>query len=243
MSGLFAGPPLSAEARRLHRPLTEIEKETFRRRILVDAALQENINWVVGWPLCNIDFDWKCTDVKKWVCAIDLLMVTYQDGDITPSEQALVDGQVGKLDYADRSQHARIHAIERIVRDLRDSYDPVWKPNMLAIDQRAINAVSSPGFGLYYYSAEHAAWATAFMDYCKEEGVDVSASGHYQKRLEIYRRMSPLYNEGLSKSFHNGYDDFENARTPANFERDDPIALAFPPRKRLFINFVRGAKL
>jgi hypothetical protein len=76
MSALFAGQPISAEARRLHRLLSEAEKDAFCWRLLVDAALQENTNWVVGWPLCNIDFDWRCSVLKKWVCAIDLLMIT-----------------------------------------------------------------------------------------------------------------------------------------------------------------------
>jgi hypothetical protein len=48
MSALFAGPPISAEARRLHRPLTETEEYTYCWRLLADAALQENTNWVVG---------------------------------------------------------------------------------------------------------------------------------------------------------------------------------------------------
>jgi hypothetical protein len=52
MSALFAGPPISSEDRRLHRPSpTETEKYEFCWRLLADAALQENTNWVVGWPL------------------------------------------------------------------------------------------------------------------------------------------------------------------------------------------------
>jgi hypothetical protein len=70
-------------------------------------------------------------------------MITYHGADITPSEQALVEGRIGVLDYADQSQFSRIHTVEKIVKDIRDSYDPFWKPDMLAIDQRAINAVCS----------------------------------------------------------------------------------------------------
>jgi hypothetical protein len=221
MSTLFAGPPISAETRRLHRPLADMEEEAFRWRLMVDVALQENTNWVVGWPLCNIDFDWKCQSSKKWALAIDLLMITYYGAQITPSEQALVEGRIGVLDYADQSQSSRIHAIEKIVKNLRDSYDPFWKPDMLAIDQRAINAVSSSE--IFCLADEHFAWFDDFSSNCSEEGVDFSAGGDYQKRLEIYRSMVPLYKEGLSKSYHNGFDDFEGATTPADFEREDVI--------------------
>jgi hypothetical protein len=187
---------------------------------MADAALQENTNWVVGWPLCNIDFDWKCQSSKKWALAIDLLMITYHGADITPSEQVLAEGRIGVLDYADRSQHARIHAIEKIVKDLRDSYDPFWKPDMLAVDQRAIFAVSSSEISCL--AEEHFAWFDDFFSSCSEQGFDFTEGEHYQMRLEIYRRIPPLYNEGLSKSYHHGFDAFQDAITPADFERDDP---------------------
>jgi hypothetical protein len=73
------------------------------------------------------------------------------------------------------------------------------------------------------YSPQHFAWVTAFLATCEEQGVDFSAGGDYQKRLEIYRRMPPLYNEGLSIPYHNGFGGFEFAETPADFKRDDPI--------------------
>jgi hypothetical protein len=215
MSALFTGPPVPAEARRLNRPLTQSEKFAFFWRRLVDDALQENTN---GWPfsLCNVDFDWRCPNSNKWSLAIDLLMVTFFNADITSSEQALVHGEIGEVDYADRSQHTRIHAIEKIVKDLRDSYDPVWKPDRLAVDQRAIFAVcSSERFG----SVESSAWINALSANCEEEGVDFSAGGDYQKRLEIYRKIAPLYKEGLSKPYHSG-DGL--LIPPANFKRYDP---------------------
>jgi hypothetical protein len=215
MSALFAGPPVSAEARRLHRPLTHTEKGVFCWRRLIDDALQENTT-ELPWPLCNVDFDWRCQSSKKWATAIDLLMVTYFNADITPSEQALVEGEIGEMEYADRSQHARIHAIEKIVKDLRDSYDPVWKADLLAVDQRALFAVCSSE---RFHSAEHYPWVTAFMATCEEQGVDFSAGGDYQKRLEIYRRMLPLYKEGLSMSYQHGWG---LTQAPANFKRFDP---------------------
>ena len=218
MSALFAGLPISAEARRLHRSLTETEKGVFCWRLLADAALQENIIWVVGWPLCNIDFDWKCRSSKKWSLAINLLMITYHSADITPSEKALVEGAIGDVDYADQSQHARIHAIEKIVKDLRASYDPVWKPDMLAVHQRAIFAVCSTN--TYNPVQKSFAWFPAFMTSCKEQGVDFSAGDDYQKRLQIYRTM-PLDKEGLSYSLRNGLDHFKGAKTPADFERNN----------------------
>jgi hypothetical protein len=219
MSVLFTGPPVSAEARRLHRPLTEMEEWVFCWRRLVDDALQEHTT-ELHWPLCNVDFDWRCQKPQKWAYAINLLMVIHHGADITPLEQALVEGKIGEMEYADRLQHARIHAIEKIVKDLRDSYDPFWKPDLLAVDQRAIFAVCASEI---VHSAEHFAWATAFLATCEEQGVDFSAGGDYQKRLEIYRRMPPLYNEELSMSYHNGFGGFESAETPADFTRDDPI--------------------
>jgi hypothetical protein len=218
---IFGGPPISAEERRLHRPLTDTEKDAFLLRLLVDNALQENTNWVIHWPLCDINFDWKCQSSKKWASAIELLMVTSHSADITLSEQALVEGLIGEVDYADQSRHARIYAIEKIVKDLRDSYDPVWKPDMLAVDQRVIFAVcSTETFNPFQ---ERFAWLNAFVASCEEQGVDFSAGGDYQKRLEIYRRTAPLYNEGLSKSFHSCFDHFKSAKTPADFKRDEPI--------------------
>jgi hypothetical protein len=218
MSALFAGPPVPAEARRLDRPLTDREQYAFCWRRLVDDALQEDTNGVL-WPLCNVDFDWRCPNLEKWMTAIDLLMVTYFNAHITSSEKALVKGKISELEYADRSQHARIHAIEKIVKDLRDSYDPFWKPDMLAVDQRAIFAVcSSEKFG----SAGHYAWGTALMATFEEQGVDFFAGGDYQKRLESYRRIAPLHKEGLSKSYQYGFDVFSGANTPADFERYDP---------------------
>jgi hypothetical protein len=82
--------------------------------------LQENASELLLWPLCNVDFDWRSPNPKKWVRAINLLMITYNKSDITKSEAALVDGEIEEVYYADRSQHARIHAIEKIVKDLRD---------------------------------------------------------------------------------------------------------------------------
>jgi hypothetical protein len=219
MSVLYGGPPVPAEVRRLNRPLTDTEQYAFCWRRLADDALQENTNGFLG-ALRNADFDWRCTNLVKWGFAVDLLMVVYHDGDVTESEQALVDGEIGEVDYADRSQHARIHAIEKIVKDLRDTYDPFWKPDMLAVDQRAIFAVCSSQL---FYSGGHYAWVTGFLAHCEEEGVDFSAGGDYQKRLEIYRRMAPLYKEGLSTAFHQGAGQFDSAKTPADFKRDDPI--------------------
>jgi hypothetical protein len=118
-------------------------------------------------------------------------MIAYHNADITRSEQALVEGEIGEVDYADRSQHARIHAIEKIVKDLRDSYDPFWKPDMLAVDQRAIIAVCS--IEPYCDIQQHSTWNTAFVTTSEEEGITLFAGGDYQKRLEIYRTMSALH--------------------------------------------------
>jgi hypothetical protein len=220
ISLLFAGPSISAEERRLKRPLTDTEEYAFLWRLSVNDALQENANSVIAFPLCDIDFDWKCQSSKKWASAIHLLLITSHTADITLIEQALVDGKIEEVAYADWSQHARIHAIEKIVKDLRNTYDPFWKPDMLAVDQQAIFAICSSETDI---SQERVAWVTAFMASCGEQGVDFSAGGDYQKRLEIYRRMAPLYNEGLSMSYHSGFDGFEDATSPSDFQREEPI--------------------
>jgi hypothetical protein len=140
--------------------------------------------------------------------------------DITLLEQALVDGEVGELDYADQAQHARIHAIEKMVKDLRDSCDLVWKADMLAVGQRAINAVCS--LGRSQKRGEHAVWATASLTTFKEEGVSCTHYGDYQMRLEIYHRMVLLYKERLFTSYHNGFDTIDDD-IPDNFKRNDTI--------------------
>jgi hypothetical protein len=89
-SHLFAGPPTYAEARRLDRSLNGTEEWVFCWRSLVDDALQENTNGLL-WPmpLCNVDFDWKRQNPKKWALAIELLMIAHHK---EQSEQALVHG-------------------------------------------------------------------------------------------------------------------------------------------------------
>lgn len=220
MSVIFSGPPVSAEARRFHRPLTDTEKCAFAWRRLIDSALQENTD-TFPWPLCNVAFVWKCSDDEKWSCAVNLLMVIYNGANIKRSEQALVKGQIGEMEYADQSQNARIYAVEKIVKDLRDSYDPVWEPDMLAADQRAIFAVCSTENS---YSEQHASWANSFIASCEEKGDDFSAGGDYQKRLEVCRSMLPLYKEGLAVSYHSG-GEFYSAKIPSDFKRDDPTSV------------------
>jgi hypothetical protein len=217
LSSLCVGPPISAEARRLHRPLTDTEERLFCWRRLIDKAFQEHTDGTV-FKLCSVDFDWRCPNFKKWECATNLLMIAYNGAEITRSEQVLVEGKIGEVDYADRSQHARIQAIQKIVKDLRDSYDPFWKPDMLAVDQRAIFAVSSSDTSCF--AEDQFRWLEDFMASCIEQGFDFYAGGDYQMRLEIYRRMPPLYKEGLSMTFHNGFDEFELARTPTDWERE-----------------------
>jgi hypothetical protein len=218
ISALFAGPPVSAETRRLHRPLNEMEQYAFRWRRLVDDALQETTSDLFLWPLCNVDFDWRCPNLQKWLRATKLLMISCNKADITRSEAVLVSGSIEAEHYADQSQHARILAVEKIVKDLRDSYDPFWKPELLAFDQRAIFAVCSSENCL-----QHRAWEAAFAAACVEQGVDFFAVGDYQKRLEIYRRISPLYKEELSRSYNFSFDSFDDTKSPADFKRDDHI--------------------
>jgi hypothetical protein len=218
ISALFTGPPVSAETRRLHRPLNEMEQWAFRWRRLVDEALQETTSDLLIWPLCKVDFDWRCPNPEKWLRATKLLMLTHNRADTTWTEKVLMSGSIEEVDYADRSQHARILVIEKIVKDLRDSYDPVWKAELLAIDQRAIFAVCSSE-----HCQQHRAWEAAFTAACVEQGVDFFVGGDYQKRLEIYRRISPLYKEELSRSYNFGFDSFDDAKSPVDFERDNLI--------------------
>jgi hypothetical protein len=220
-SSLFVGPPVSVETRYLHRLLTDTEMMAFNWRRMIDNAFQEHTNGM-DFPLCDVDFDWRCPNFKKWECALNLLMIAYNGADITRSEQALVEGKIGEVEYADRSQRARIQAIEKIVKDLRDSYDPFWKPDMLAVDQRVIFAVCS--IDPLNFAEEHITWLEAVMTSCIEQGVDFPTGGDYQMRLEIYRAMPPMYNAGLSILFHYG-SEFELARTPTIYEREDILTL------------------
>jgi hypothetical protein len=108
-------------------------------------------------------------------------MIAYHNAYITRSEQALVEVGIGEVDYADPSQQARIHAIVKIVKDLRESYDPFWTPDMLAVDQRAIFAVCS--IFTYSHVQQHSVWETAFVTACEEQGVHISGGGEATRNL------------------------------------------------------------
>jgi hypothetical protein len=204
---LFAGPPATPESRQFHRPLEEHEKWAFKWRLLCDDAFQNDE------MLRHVDFNWKCYREKKWYEGLSVLMITNYGAELSRTEQALHQ-YIGEQDYANKASWPRVHEVERIAKELRDSYDPNWNPELAAVDQRYIYAL---GATEVYHNAEHCQWVRAFVDNCDKRGIQFTSPGNYQTRLEIYRMMEPSYQEGLSTPFysHSSRWGFDCAKTPA----------------------------
>lgn len=206
---LFSGPPCTEQDRRPPRPLTDDEKDCgFRWRLLCDAAFQEDtpqhtsVLDAIMPPLCTADFCWKSYDANKWTTAVNLLMVIkYFNLTIPRGESALLHGVINDVSYADRTQHARIVAVTKRVKDLRASYDSFWDASKLAIDQRLIFAICSTEF---FCSKAHHGFALAFCNMCHKNGFELSEPGNYQQRLKTLRSVQYYFKDGLDKSYCNG---------------------------------------
>ncbi|KAL3915195.1 MAG: hypothetical protein SGILL_005759, partial [Bacillariaceae sp.] len=142
---IFEGRPCTAADRRPPRPLQEDEKHSFLWRIFCDDAFQEDTpdRRIMPYPppLSTVNFGWKCPDKKKWVAALCILRDHLGAADLTPLEKKLLFGGITDVDYADKSQHARIKAIDRAILELRTPYDASWKPQDSGMDQRLLYAL------------------------------------------------------------------------------------------------------
>jgi hypothetical protein len=215
VSALFAGPPATPESRQIHRPLEEHEKGVFKWRMLCDDAFQEDHN------LRHADFNWKCYRENKWFEGLTMLMIFNYGANMSRTERAL-HKNIGEQDYVDKASWPRVREVERIVKELRASYDPHWNPELAAVDQRHIYALCATEL---HHNADHCKWARAFVTNCEKRGIQFTSPGNYQTRLEIYRRMEPSYQHGLSTPYYsyNSIRGFQSAKTPADFEKEDVV--------------------
>ena len=225
LSNLWEAEPCTDTDRRPPRPLTDIEKRYgFQWRLLCDAAFQQDTEFnfsSIYPPLCAVDFCWKSYNYHKWSEALSILRVKINKVDATPTEEALLWTPIKETMYADRSKHAHIQAVEKIVSDLRKAYDSDWMATDTGTDQRCIFALCTTEL---CYGKGHANFAHTFEQKCRERGFELSEAGHYQKRLHIFRSMqqSDDFAEGLGNPYHSmRWDD------PNQFEAEKGLPLAF----------------
>jgi hypothetical protein len=219
---LFLGGPCSEEQRRSPRPLTEDERiYGFRWRLLCDDAFQEHTSsdsFVP--PMCRVNFCWKCYDPDIWQEAVLLLFGTHFGGDITPEEHAVQWDTINDITYADKTQHARIREVDRIVKKIRQSYDIEWDKSRLAEDQRLIYAVCD--VERHWGRGHGPPFVDSFEDKCVETGFQLDTPNKYQVRLEIYRSIKGDFVEGLDKCiFSNGKGGYEACESPKDYKYDD----------------------
>lgn len=214
---LFNGPPIpKAERKSLLQSLDEDERSAFYWRILADETLQENTHSSGFFPpLCNVDFDWRCTNLEKWIQGLNFLLLTGVCEAPTETERKLVSGEINVRSYADPSQHARILSVKRNVKMLRAVHDQRWVPESVGDDQRCIWALSATEPD---WTEDHAPWAKAFLLKCNERGFQFSQRGNYQKRFDIYKELKPVYSDSdaLKKHFIGYHGCFP--QTPIEYE-------------------------
>jgi len=203
MTKLFAGGPVSAEQRSsIVRPLNSDERCSFRWRILCDAALQED-DYPGPFSLASVNFDWRCQVPSKWYSALNLLLDTKLMDYGSPTNHALICGEINHKSYADPSQLPRIQAIESHVDILRKVFQPTWDPKLLALDQRLLFALGSTEIYAGYY---HKEWLFGFLKECKKMGVDITKGGSYQLRLDAFRKVKDSFVEGCEYPFEELYE-------------------------------------
>ena len=217
---LFDGGPASAESRKHTRELTRSEIEYgFHYRLLCDKAFQENKYRTSPMPLCQVNFNWKSYDYDKWKNAVELLFITFQ-GSAKESEMALIFGKIDESSYADKSQHRRILAVKKVVKDLRDGFDPTWDPLKSSSAQREIFAICSCE---EFCSEEHGPWLDELVNRLQSRGIQFHEPGHYDTRLAVYREIvtAGLHEEGLKEPYENSFSAVKG--DPKNYHGDDSI--------------------
>lgn len=231
-AAIFSGPPCTEQDRRSPRELTYEERNFgFDWRLKCDAAFQEDVPKVPPTcfidfalpPLCKADFCWKSYEINKWIDGVNLLMIMkYFNFCIKDNERALLNGPINDVSYADPTQHSRIQAVTKIVKDLRNSYDPYWDPAKLAADERLIFAICAEDYA--GHSKAHSDFALTFYDECWGKGIDITKPGNYQERFDVYHSIQHDFNDGLDKSFINGEPTLGQVESPAAFEPIESLA-------------------
>ena len=131
---------------------------------------------------------------SKWYPALNLLLLDTKLMDYgSPTNQALICGEINHKSYADPSQLPRIQAIKSHVDILRKVFEPTWDPKLLALDQRLIFAIGSTEIYFGYY---HKEWALGFLEECAKLGVDIKKAGNYQLRLDAFRKVKDSLVDG-----------------------------------------------
>jgi len=233
---IFDGGPVSKRERDSIRPLTDNEKYAFRWRRLCDAALQEDTldtlhfhdAWSISFPLCNVNFDWRCQTINKWYMALNLLFDTKLMDYGSATDRALVNGKVDYKSYADSSQLPRVMALERHINLLMKVYASSWDPKLLAIDERRIYAVCSNELYAGYY---HKEWVLGFYQECMTRGINIEETGNYQARLDIFRDTKDDLMDGCEYEFNSSENEIlERIRENWRPKQEGPEQLGFQQR-------------
>jgi hypothetical protein len=170
--------------------------------------------------MCLVNFCWKCYDPDIWEEAVLLLFVTHFGGDTTPEEHAVQWGTIKDITYADKTQHARIREVDRIVMKIRQSYDTAWDVSQLAEDQRLIYAVCGDVENRWR-RGHGPPFVCSFEDKCVESGFQLGTPNKYQLRLEIYRSIKGDFVEGLDKCLYDGTRGYSVCESPKDYKYDD----------------------
>lgn len=109
---LFQGGPFFKSDKESMRDLNSDEKFAFKWRILLDNALQDGDSY-----LAQMSFDFKCTNMKKWVETIRLLFFEddlFKYSSLTHAQKSLVlSGYLSDWSYSDPSKLPFIHELEK----------------------------------------------------------------------------------------------------------------------------------
>lgn len=234
---IFDGGPVSKTERDSIRPLTHNEKYAYRWRRLCDAALQEdtldNLHfhdaWSISFPLCNVNFDWRCQTMNKWYMALNLLFDTKLIDYGSATDRALILEKVDYRSYADPSQLPRVRALERHINLLKKVYASSWDPKLLAIDERRIYAVCSNELYAGYY---HKEWVLGFYQECMVKGINFEETGkNYQARLDVFRDTQDDLLDGCEYEFNSSENEkLENIREFWRPKEKGPEQLGFLQR-------------
>jgi len=230
---IFDGGPVSKRERDSIRPLNDDEKYAFDWRILCDAALQQdtpiNSTFRDAFPLCNVNFDWRCSKCDKWYMALNLLLDTKLMDYGSATDKALIIGEVSYRSYADPSQLPRVKALEQNINLLMKVYASTWDPKLLAIDQRRIYAIcSNELYGGHY----HRKWIVGFHEVCVARGINFQEPGkNYQARLDVFRDTKDDLIDGCEYPFGCYKDeDLERVHRSWTPMEEGPKELGFEQR-------------
>jgi len=229
---IFAGGPVSKRERDSIRPLNEDEESAFMWRRLCDAALQEDTpnlyDFQDVFPLCNVNFDFRCQKLNKWYRALNLCFDTKVMDYGSATDNALIIGEVNYKSYADPSQLPRIKALERNINLLMKVYTSSWDPKLLAFDERRIFAVCSDEIYAGHYQKK---WVLGFVKECRTRGIDFKEPGNYQARLDVFRDTKDDLMEGCEYAF-GSFENEELERIQRDWtpKEEGPSELGFQQR-------------